>query len=422
MLASKEDVLERWIGVDTSESSVVACLVGEGGEWEKQWELENSPEGRRSWLEEACGLGEVSLVLETTESFSERLAAEARGAGLGMFVVSSSGLKYFRKSEGYEDKRDGLDAYLLGLMGHRGLRSVREAVVRTAEEEQLRGLSRLRDRLVAQRVELGQRLRAVLLAVSPEVASRDWQGPKTTSASFLAVLGRWPELTSLGRARVGTVTQVVQKAGRYPHDQAEGIARGLKTWARDLERVSPPRLATAGLELAMLRENLELVQRQIGQLEQLLREAVLAHPRGPALMEVHGIAVVVAGGLIAEVLPRVQTRTEAQLATYSGLTPASRDSGKSKKSRLRRFVNKRLASTYFTSAVASLRVSPIDRAYYDKKKLDFRGHKAAHTKAVIALARQRHKVIYKVLCGHDYDEVQLARSTLDRQRRARPAA
>ena len=160
---------------------------------------------RESWLDEVSALGTICLVLETTESFSERLATEARERGLEVYVVSSGALHNFRRSEGFEDKRDDLDAYLLGLMGHRGIRSVKLAVVRTGEEERLRSLDRARTRLVRHRVSIGQQLRAVILRLSPDFFAEGWNGPKVMSATFQTVLARWPKLTSLGRTRLGTV-------------------------------------------------------------------------------------------------------------------------------------------------------------------------------------------------------------------------
>lgn len=415
--------MEHWIGTDMGEGSGTATLVGPEGEALDKWTFENHRASRQGWLEEVSKLeGGVKLVLESTESFSERLANEARAAGLEVFTVATDSLKHFRRSEGYEDKRDSLDAYLLGLMGYRGVRAVRPAIMRTPFQHRIRGLGRLRRRLVEQHVQVGQRLRSALLGISPQLASRDWAGPKPTSATFLAVLARWPELTPLHRAHMKTVVREVKQAGRYPREKAEEIARALKQWAADLEEVETARVEAVALELRLLRENLELLGQQIRLLDKEIQEAVESHERGAALLEMPGVGPQLVAEVLAESLPRALHFDEGQLATYSGLTPASRQSGKSSRSRLRRFVNKALSTLHYMSAVASLGVSAIDREYYDKKRRDFQGHEAAHTKAIIALARQRHRVIYRILHGESYNPLRLAHSTLARARRRQKAA
>ncbi len=72
--------------------------------------------------------------------------------------------------------------------------------------------------------------------------------------------------------------------------------------------------------------------------------------------------------------------------------------------------------------MASLNASAIDRAYYEKKKEGYKGHPKAHTASVIALARQRMKVIYQiVVCGKRYEKEKLIARHLERERQARVA-
>ena len=59
------------------------------------------------------------------------------------------------------------------------------------------------------------------------------------------------------------------------------------------------------------------------------------------------------------------------------------------------------------------------RTYYERKRKDFEGHPKPHVKATLALARQRSKVIYKLLTTEAcYDKETLICSHLERRKAA----
>ena len=65
----------------------------------------------------------------------------------------------------------------------------------------------------------------------------------------------------------------------------------------------------------------------------------------------------------------------------------------------------------------------MDRAYYQKKLRDYAGHPKPHVAAFIALSRQRHKLIYKLMTTEArYDKEILVASHLERIERDRIVA
>ena len=69
--------------------------------------------------------------------------------------------------------------------------------------------------------------------------------------------------------------------------------------------------------------------------------------------------------------------------------------------------------------VAAVRDSALDAAYYHKQYERHAGHPKAHVVAILALARQRFKVKYKLTTtGAVYDKEILIASHLDRERQA----
>jgi transposase len=148
------------------------------------------------------------------------------------------------------------------------------------------------------------------------------------------------------------------------------------------------------------------------------------HPVGAKLLEMHGNGPVITGVLVSELLPVTRTSTEPKCATYSGVTPLSRKSGKSlDKDRLSQGVNKRVLHALYTSSVVAIHHSAVDRAYYQKKLRDYAGHPKPHVAAFIALSRQRHKLIYKLITTDTrYDKEVLIASHLARLEQDRIAA
>ena len=230
---------------------------------------------------------------------------------------------------------------------------------------------------------------------------------------MLYLLERWPGFRGLERAQLRSIEKILHSC-RYG-DRAADVAKWLRDVARRIEMSNEERRIVT-LEMQNAVEQIRSCDAALGQLKQEISERVQRHPVGVRLLEMPGIGVIVAGVLIGELLPVARTSREAQSATYAGVTPLGRKSGKSlNTSRLTRGVNKWVLHALYTSAVAAKKCSAIDRAYYEKKLLGYAGHKKPHVAAFIALGRQRHKVIFKILTtGARYDKETLISSHLER--------
>jgi len=137
-----------------------------------------------------------------------------------------------------------------------------------------------------------------------------------------------------------------------------------------------------------------------------------------------GIGEIMAGVLLSELLPVSRTTTEPKSATYSGVTPLNRKTGKmSDNPRLARGVNKRILNALYQSSVVAIGCSAVDKAYFTKKSRDYTGHPKPHVAAFIALSRQRHKVIFKLMTTDvSYDKEKLIARHLERLEEANTAA
>ena len=74
-------------------------------------------------------------------------------------------------------------------------------------------------------------------------------------------------------------------------------------------------------------------------------------------------------------------------------------------------VNQRVLHALYTSSVVAVKHSSVDRAYFQKKRRDYAGHPKPHVAAFIALSRQRHKLIFKLMTTNAHYDKEVLIST-----------
>ncbi len=265
------------------------------------------------------------------------------------------------------------------------------------------------------------RLRAVLLELAPEVLHKSWEGPKPSSKAMLYLLERWPGFEGLERAQTRSVEKILRRC-RYG-SKATHVAKLIRKMTRGISVAAEERSAIT-LELDLLARQIRFCNESVDQVYVEIARRVERHPLGKKLLEMHGIGPVIVGVLVSELLPVARTSTEAKSATYAGVTPLSRKSGKSlDNDKLTQGSNKRVLHALYTSSVVTISNSSVDRAYYNKKLRDYAGHPKPHVAAFIALSRQRHKLIYKLMTTDArYDKEILIATHLARLEQDRIAA
>lgn len=411
----------RFVGVDCGEDQVVLVWLDARGGLAGSRQVRNQRNAiRRVLLEiqEKLEAGEqLEVVLESLYAFSSPTAEVARDLGLGIRQAQATRLEYYRNLEGQPRKDDERDAYLLARMARFGMKGCRIALAPTPEEQVLRRLSRLHRCITQQRQQSKLRLRSRLLELAPVLVSSKWKGPKWSSASMLAVLDRWPALIGLETARISSIRRVLKAAANVSSDKIESQAKALKELARSLSQSITREIL--GLDIAHLVKDIRNQNESLKEVDAKIEERVQAHAVARKLLDMPGVGAFTAAAVTGELGPLARTSTEAKVATYAGLTPIARTSGKLGRKRLARGVNKHAQQACYMSAIASLRRSALDHAYYRKQRASHRGHPKEHVVATLALARQRIKVMYKLLTTDAvYDREILIARHLERERRA----
>ncbi|MEM9558404.1 MAG: transposase [Acidobacteriota bacterium] len=232
--------------------------------------------------------------------------------------MNPKALDHFRDLEGQPHKDDERDAYLLARMAYLDMEGCRLALSPTPEEQVLRRLSRLQSRVTNQRKSIRLRLRSQLVELCPLVVSSTWQGPSWSSASFLAVLERWPGLSGLKKVRISSIHKVLARTHATDDATQERQAQALKSLAQGLDET--PEHQVIALEISCLVAQIRVLNESMKTIARQLKEQVEAHPVARKLLDVPGAAHFTAAMLVGELGPLARTCSEAKVATYAGLT------------------------------------------------------------------------------------------------------
>jgi hypothetical protein len=350
------------------------------------------------------------------------VADVATELGCELWQINTVALNHYRDLEGQPRKNDEWDAYLGARMVYLRMGGCREVIETTEEERSLSRLTRIHSRVTEDRKRHVARLRAVLLELLPQMLHVKWSGPRPDSKAMLYLLERWPGFEGIERAQLRSIEKILSRC-RYKVEERVPMAKLIRQAVREISMDVGER-SSLTMELDLLVRQIRLCDESIAQVYAEITGRVERHPVGQKLLEMDGIGPVIAGVLVSELFPVARVAPEPKSATYSGVTPLARKSGKSlDKNRLAQGVNKRILHALYTSSVVAIKNSAVDRAYYQKKLRDYVGHPKPHVAAFIALSRQRHKVIYKLMTTDArYDKEILVASHLERIERDRTAA
>ncbi len=415
----------RIVGFDCAEDEHSAALLDASGEFERGLDVINERgQIQESLAELMLAVGpeaELVVVVESKRSHGRVVADVAVELGCEVWQVNTVALNHFRDLEGQPRKDDEWDAYLGARMVYLRMGGCRVATQTTEEERVLSRLIRVYSRVTDDRKQQIARLRAVLLELAPETLHAAWKGPQPGSKAMLYLLERWPGLEGLDRAQLRSIEKILHTC-RYG-SKARHVAKLIRKMARGIS-VGPEERRAFTMELNVLVRKIRVCNESANQVYAEIAHRVEHHPVGQKLLEMHGIGPVIAGVLVSELLPVARTSTEPKCATYSGVTPLARKSGKNlDNDRLTQGVNKRVLHALYTSSVVAIKNSAVDRAYYNKKLRDYAGHPKPHVAAFIALSRQRHKVVFKLMTTDArYDKETLIARHLDRLEETRAAA
>jgi transposase len=222
--------------------------------------------------------------------------------------------------------------------------------------EELRELVRLRERLLG---DFGDRLRQLHRAVDlgfPEFTNH----VRTLKSELaIAILSRYPTATAFRNVSQRKLARLCYD-GR--HEVGEQLARTLVEAAKN--SVGCHHSETCQREIAYACEDIVALR---GRLRELARD-MKQHDLGKLLTTIDGIGPQTAAYLIGELGDPARFHSAAALASYVGVAPRLRQSGKRKFSgtAVIRLGNARLRKALWMPVLTAVRFNPSLRAYYDR--------------------------------------------------------
>jgi transposase len=402
-VAAPEDV-DVWVGLDVGKEEHFADALDDDGETLFARSIANDESDLDALLDRAGKHGTPGLVIDQPGSIAQLAIAVARRRGVPVAYVP--GLVMRRAADLYpgEAKTDRRDAFVIADTARMRRRQVHWLDVGNDELlDQLRVLNGFDIDLAADVTRLTNRLRDALTSISPALERA--VGSRLAYGGARDLVAKYSTPTTLRAAGRARITHTIKaRSPRLATKLTDAV-----TAALDAQTVTLPAEATIGRVVVELATELDRAHRRRDALAAEIEEVFLAHPFGQLLVSLPGIGPRTGARILAEIGDGSRFANGSKLASYAGLAPVTRQSGKSLngESKSRRG-NHRLKNAMFLAAFASLR-SPESKAFYDRKRLEGKKHNAA----LICLARRRCDVILAMLRNHEHYQPPVAQPDLE---------
>jgi transposase len=331
--------------------------------------------------------GTVLVIVDQPANIGALPLTVARDCGCE--VAYLPGLAMRRAADMYEGeaKTDARDAFVIADVARTNPRAPRQITVADETEAELAMLVGFDDDLAGESTRTSNRLRGLLAQVHPSLERV--LGPRIHHPAVLELLGRYGSPQQLRRAGTRQIAKILKpKAPRM----AERLAAAITEALAEQTVVVPGTAATEVIVPSLARQLSEILQ-QRDAMEARLAALLEAHPLSQLLTSIPGVGVRIAATLLVTIGDASTFPDADHLASYAGLSPATKSSGSSiKGEHAPRRGNRQLKRAMFLSAFAALH-DPASRAYYDRH----RNNGKTHTQALLRLARRRTTVLFAML-------------------------
>ncbi len=353
--------MRLFAGLDWGGSRHAVCVVGDDGAIAAHFEVSHDAEGLRDLRVQLAKLAPAAEIPIAIERPTGLLVDSLVEAGHAVVPIHPNVVKACRpRYRAVGAKSDLGDSYLLADVlrtdGHRftPLTPQSDAI------KALRALVRTRDDLVAERVGLANRLRALLESFWPGAVAIFADIDSPIALSFVQRYPTPKTASALGVKRLASFLVQHQYCGRRP---ASELLERLRAAPIGLARTAE---ANAKGELVRaLARVLETVVAELLKLTSRIEHEVAQLPDGKVVMSFPRAGRINAAQILAELGDvRERFQTEEQLAAEAGVCPVTYESGKSRGVAFRWACNHRLRAAVTTWADNSRHASPWAKHVY----------------------------------------------------------
>jgi hypothetical protein len=369
-------------GVDWAEAHHDVCVMSEDGRVLEQRRVSHS----------VAGIGELHALIAAHAEDGEPVAAGIEvDRGLVVVALLAAGYQVYAvnpmASSRYRDrhatsgaKSDRGDAKVLADLVRTGRHNHRQVAGDSDLAEAVRVLARAHQSAVWSRQRQVNALRSALREYYPAALAAFGTDLAASDAVAVLALAPAPDAgRALSRAKIASA---LRRAGRQRNTDRR--AAEIQAALRADYLHAPPAIADA--YGAAARSAIRLISAytaEIAELEQALPEHFEQHPDAKIVRSLPGLGTVLGARVLGEFGDdRTRFTSSKCRKNYSGTSPITRASGRSRVVLARHARNRRLADALFQWAFCSLTQSPGARAYYDR----LRGRGKTHRQALRQLA------------------------------------
>jgi transposase len=348
----------RFAGIDiAAETHFVAVVDEGGGTVVKPASFTEDAKGYEKLFELLGGSADALVAMEATGHCWQNLFAALAAAGYAVALLNPLRTRRFAGEDLERTKTDAIDA--LGIARFAAQKRPVATRLPDSATQELRELVRFRDRLMQ---DFGDRVRQLHRLVDlgfPEFTRYVRSLDSELAAAILheyptaeAFLGLpWKRLARLcydGRHKVG-------------NELAKGLVEAAKS---SVGRHHGPAYR---VQVRCACEDLDLLRRRLREIDSDIERTLKGHEVGTLLTTLEGIGPTTAARLVAELGDIASFRSAAAIASYVGVVPGLRQSGKRQAMRagLTPHGNARLRAALWMPTLTAVRKNAWLRAYYE---------------------------------------------------------
>jgi transposase len=379
-----------WVGIDAGKASHHAAAVDAGGKRLWSVKVPNGQQPIEELINRATRSGaEVRWAVDLVSPAAALLIAILLSSGQKVVYVPGRvvhGMSEVFRGEGKTDAKDALViAHTARMRGDLAeLAAAGELVV------ELTRLTSYRADVMADWVRGVNRLRDLLTCIFPALeASFDY-----STRSALTLLTGYCTPAEIRAAGPQAIASYLREHGAW----AKGIDAMAATAARAAEQqaVALPGEAATAMPVKKLARQLLDTDREVKDTDKLITSRFRDHPQARIIESLPGMGPILGAQFLVATdgRPLEAFADAGRLASYAGLVPVPRDSGRvtGNNHRPRRF-HRPLRNVFYMMALSSIRSEGPSRVFYQRK----RDENKLHTQALLALARRMVDVLWALL-------------------------
>nr|WP_312879775.1 IS110 family transposase [Actinomadura luteofluorescens] len=381
-----------WVGIDAGKASHYAVAVDASGK--KLWSVKvgNSQQPIEELLDRAsttAGGGEVRWAIDLVSPPAALLLAILLSSGQNVVYVPGRvvhGMAGVFRGEG---KTDAKDARIIADTAR--MRSdLTELITSDELVVELTRLASYRADVMADWVRGINRLRALLTSIFPALeATFDY----STRSALILLTGYCTPAGIRGAGAEGLAAHL-REHGAWARGVDKMAAQAVQ--AAEQQTVELPGEATTALLVKRLAKQLLDLDQEIKDTDKLLTSRFRDHPQAHIIESLPGMGPILGAQFLVATdgRPLDAFANSGRLASYAGLVPVPRDSGRVSGNyhRPKRY-HRPLRQVFYMMALSSLKTEGPSRAFYQRK----RDENKIHTQALLALARRMVDVLWALL-------------------------